>query len=231
MKTITTSRLNSAVSALCPEIWSNISSTNQFEFTEKLLWEELVCCILSSQVKFETSQLFTKSLKKKGLLNPKLDCDKFETKVKGVLTTPVKMNKKQIKYRFPNIKAKQINMAKENIYGMGITIKNIFNEYTDPENLRSHLVSLIPGLGMKQASMYLRNTANSYNLAVIDSHVLRYMNVIELVENIPSTINKSQYLNKEKLLSNHAKGFGYPVGCVDFAIWIVMRVAQKDRWL
>lgn len=231
MRAVCTEQLDSAIGALCPEIWGNMQSISETDHSESKLWEELVCCILSSQVKFELSQAVTRNIKRNGLLDLKVFDSSYEDRLGEILRSPVMIDNRAVKYRFPNTKAKQITVARDNIYGSGISLRKILGEYSDPSELRIALVNLVPGLGMKQASMYLRNVSNSFELAVIDVHVLRYMNVLNLVKKIPSTISKTQYLVKENMLTKYAEKFGYPVGCVDYAIWIVMRVARKDGYL
>lgn len=231
MRTICAEQLDSTIGALCPDIWSNIQLASEVEPTEEKLWEELVCCILSSQVKFELSHAVTQTLKSKGLLGIGPTDYFYENRLRDFLRAPVLVEGRSIKYRFPNSKANQITTARENIYGSGGSLQDLLDEYSDPLELRNVLVKSVPGLGMKQASMYLRNVSNTYELAVIDSHVLNYMNVMDLVEEIPSTMSKSQYLNNESLLTKYATKFSYPVGCVDYAIWIVMRVARKGGYL
>ena len=231
MNAICTEQLDSAIGALCPEIWSNMQSVSETEHSEEKLWEELVCCVLSSQVKFELSQAVTQNLKRNGLLDLEVLDYSYEDQLGEVLRSPVIVDGHSIKYRFPNSKAKQIATARQNIYGNGMSLREILYKYSESSELRATLVKLVPGLGMKQASMYLRNVSNSFELAVIDSHVLKYMNVMDLVEKVPSTISKAQYLVKENKLTKYAEKFDYPVGCVDYAIWIVMRVARKDGYL
>ncbi len=231
MNTVSTEQLDSTISVLCPEIWGNIQPILENEHSEEKLWEELVCCVLSSQVRFELSQAVTQNLKRNGFLDlGRLDCS-FENRLGECLRSPVMVEGRSIKYRFPNIKAKQIAAARINIYESGLTLRKIQKKYREPSELRTVLVDLVPGLGMKQASMYLRNVSNSLELAVIDSHVLKYMNIINLIKKVPSSISKIHYLAKENILTTYTKKFGYPVGCVDYAIWIVMRVAQKDGYL
>lgn len=231
MNVICTEQLDSAIGALCPEIWSNMQSVSEPEHSEEKLWEELVCCVLSSQVKFELSQAVTQNLRRNGLLDLEVLDYLYEDQLGEVLRSPVIVDGHSIKYRFPNSKAKQIATARQNIYGNGMSLREILYKYSESSELRATLVKLVPGLGMKQASMYLRNVSNSFELAVIDSHVLKYMNVMDLVEKVPSTISKAQYLVKENKLTKYAEKFDYPVGCVDYAIWIVMRVARKDGYL
>lgn len=231
MNAICTEQLDSTIGALCPEIWGNMRSASVTKYPEEILWEELVCCVLSSQVKFELSQAVTQNLKRNGLLDIKAIDYSYEDRLGELLRSPIMIDDRPIKYRFPNIKTKQIAAARKNIYGCNISLRGILDKYSDPSDLRTALVKLVPGLGMKQASMYLRNVSNSFELAVIDSHVLNYMNVVNLLKNVPTTISTTQYLVKENMLTKYAEKFGYPVGCVDYAIWIVMRVARKDGYL
>ena len=231
MNSICIEQIDSTIGVLCSEIWGNIQTISKNEHSEEKLWEELICCVLSSQVKFELSQAVTQSLKQNGFLDLKaFDC-LYEDRLGEFLRSPVMVDGRYIKYRFPNIKAKQIAAARRNIYGCGISLQEMLDKYSEPSELLAALVKLVPGLGMKQASMYLRNVSNSFELAIIDSHVLKYMDLMNLVKKIPSTISKAQYLLKEIMLTKHSEKFGYPVGCVDYAIWIVMRVVSKDKYL
>ncbi|MFK5947688.1 MAG: hypothetical protein QM500_02820 [Methylococcales bacterium] len=231
MNSICVEKLDSAISALCPEIWGNMQSVSDVDHSEETLWEELVCCVLSSQVKFELSQAVTQNLKHNGFLKLETLDSSYEERLGVLLRSPVMVDGRLIKYRFPNVKAKQITAARKNIYGNGGSLREMRSKYSETTELRTALVDLVPGLGMKQASMYLRNVSNSFELAVIDSHILKYMNILNLIRKVPSTISKAQYLAKENMLTKHTEKFGYPVGCVDYAIWIVMRVASKDGHL
>lgn len=229
MNTLFLNNLNSAINILCPDIWQNMQDRVKLKLSENELWEELVCCILSSQVKYEVSTAFTKKLKKSYLLNYKIINQSYENTIRKALGSPINADGHTVKYRFPNIKARQIVNAWNNIYGSGTTLTRMLKKYTDPSTIRLALINLVPGLGMKQASMYLRNISYSFDLAVIDSHVLKYMVLMKMLNIIPKNINRSQYLMKEIKLIEHANLFGYPVGCVDLAIWVVMRVISKDK--
>ena len=69
MNVVSPKQIDSAIGALCPEIWDNMQSVSEIEVSEEKLWEELVRCVLSSQVKYELSQAVTKELKYKGFLD------------------------------------------------------------------------------------------------------------------------------------------------------------------
>ena len=68
-------------------------------------------------------------------------------------------------------------------------------------------------------------------MAVLDRHVLDYMQIIGLLEgerNIPATLRI--YQTTEMALRCHARELGYHVGILDWAIWIVMRVAKSKNF-
>ncbi|GLS17013.1 hypothetical protein GCM10007874_00280 [Labrys miyagiensis] len=96
--------------------------------------------------------------------------------------------------------------------------------------MRDWLVEMAPGFGPKQASMFLRNTGVSYDLAILDRHVLDYMRLIGLrtAQSKPLTTMK-RYRCDELSMCDHARALGFPVGILDWAIWIVMRVANKQE--
>jgi len=104
MNTICAEQLDSTIRALCPEIWGNMQSISEIEHSEEKLWEELVCCILSSQVKFELSQAVTQHLKLNNFLSLDVLDDSYEERLREFLRSPVTMDGRSIKYRFPKYK-------------------------------------------------------------------------------------------------------------------------------
>ncbi len=78
--------------------------------------------------------------------------------------------------------------------------------------------------------MFLRNTGFSYDLAVLDRHVLGYMAALGIGKETGRFISGlPQYRRQEAFLKSYADRLGSPVGLLDWAIWIVMRVAQSPN--
>ncbi len=74
----------------------------------------------------------------------------------------------------------------------------------------------------------LRNVGLSYDLAILDTHVLNFMEIKELLSNPKrhlGTIRK--YENAEQILIKYAKEVGFRVGCLDLAIWVTMKAARE----
>jgi len=94
--------------------------------------------------------------------------------------------------------------------------------------MRQSLVTEISGVGPKQASMFLRNTGKSYDLAILDTHVLRFMdmqNLLSINQRNISTV--TAYERTERVFVDYADRLGYPVGYLDWAIWATMRAAKE----
>lgn len=83
-------------------------------------------------------------------------------------------------------------------------IKQInFNE-KNPFVLRDQLVRNIKGLGMKEASHFLRNLGYE-NFAILDTHVLKTLKENGIIKEIPRTLTRNKYLETEKILEKIAK--------------------------
>lgn len=73
---------------------------------------------------------------------------------------------KRLKYRFPNKRAQYIRLAQDKCRLLS-KVKTM-----DSRKAREFLVHNIKGLGMKEASHFLRNTGRK-DVAIIDRHILR----------------------------------------------------------
>jgi N-glycosylase/DNA lyase len=89
-------------------------------------------------------------------------------------------------------------------------------------------VGLRCGMGPKQTSLFLRNVGWSWDVAILDVHVLSYMRLSRLAsENSVATL--TAYERLEDRLRAYALGRGEPLGRLDFAVWVVMRAASKEK--
>ena len=147
----------------------------------------------------------------------------------SILSGTFYLDGRLIRYRFPNTKSSQIARTWATIRERSQTLVGLLTEFEgDVTALREWMVNHAPGLGPKQASMFLRNAGLTLDLAVLDRHVLHYMEIVELLEKgdcRASTLRA--YQAAESVLQHHADGLGYRVGLLDWAIWIVMRVAKS----
>ncbi len=84
------------------------------------------------------------------------------------------------------------------------------------ENKRDFLAKNIKGIGLKEASHFLRNTGN-LNYAIIDKHVFNVAKENNLIK--AQKINPKVYLETEKKLEELAKKLGLSLGELDLYLW------------
>jgi N-glycosylase/DNA lyase len=130
------------------------------------------------------------------------------------------------RYRFFRARTRQLTWAREALAKFPLVTRLANNKI--PRHLRQNLVADIPGLGPKQASMFLRNIGMSYDLAILDTHVLRFMDMQDLLPMDQTRIGTlSGYERAERVVVNYADILGYPVGYLDWAIWATMKAARE----
>ena len=167
----------------------------QLNKANNLEWfNELCFCILTANSKALTAINIQKEMNKDGFLK------KTQTQITDII--------RKHGHRFCNTKAKYIVAARK-----FINIKDILANL-DTKAARELLVKNIKGLGYKESSHFLRNVGY-HDVAIIDRHILRFLYQEKLIDEIPKTITKKQYLDFENILSK----FEIPSDELDLIIW------------
>ena len=120
---------------------------------------------------------------------------------------------KEVKYRFPNMRAKYIVKSRERKAEVFAKIKNEKNT----RELREFLVENIYGFGMKEASHFLRNIG-ILDFAVLDFHIIDVLQKYKIIEK-PKTIRKKKYMEIEEKLERISKKCEISQGELDFYLW------------
>lgn len=208
------------------------------KFAENELFYELVACILGSRVRYETAKECVKRLKDEGLLNRDyllrnsiLAERRIFKELKKSIYPPF-TNGTGVSYPYSRSKAKFIVQTSYEIYyNQATTLKTLLKNCIDEFEARDLLVEICMGIGPKQASLFLRNIYYTENLAILDTHVIQYMEMQGLHQGIKKSITKNQYINYEKKLSAYADSLNKSLAKLDVAIWVVMRVVQREfKW-
>ena len=230
-------RIEEAVLKICDFIDSQEKKVKHWkEYSEKDLWFELVSCILGSRVRYEVAKACAMHLRKAGLLDiNKLlrHPEKIENKIRKELNRPIYppfSRGNGSKYRYPVSRARYIVNAGIQIYKKdNSTIKDILKRCHDGLQAREVLMEKCPGIGPKQASLFLRNIGFCDSLAILDSHVLRYMELLKLRKRFGDIISKKhgRYFMDENILKIYAANKRKSLATLDMGIWIVMRLIQK----
>ena len=134
----------------------------------------------------------------------------------GFITWPeerLRMALKSLGHRFPNARARYIVEARRHIRGLKERILNQPSEHA----ARIMLVRDVRGLGMKEASHFLRNVGFD-NLAIIDFHILNLLERYGLIVR-PKTLTRRRYLAIEALMRSLAEELGLTLSRLDLYLW------------
>ncbi|MCY0873478.1 MAG: N-glycosylase/DNA lyase [Acidianus infernus] len=166
---------------------------------EDVWFRELVLCILTSNSSFISAYIALNNLYDKLF---SLD----EDGISKIL--------KNSGYRFYNLKAKYLFNVRK-YYGMlKAWIYPIANK--DEYEAREELLQ-IDGIGMKEASHFLRNVGY-FDLAILDRHILKFLSSYYFSYN-KKYLQKKDYIYIESVLKSISISLNLPVGLLDLFIW------------
>jgi N-glycosylase/DNA lyase len=148
--------------------------------------------------------------------------------LRSILTTP--LSAALGRYRFPRAKARQVARTYCRFRDQQLKLRTMVSLEIPSDSLRNCLTSVVDGLGPKQASMFLRDIGRADDLAIIDRHVLAYMKVVGLVSrHHTDSLTRKSYLDLEEELRRYAEFLNLPLGVLDRAIWVVVRIAKREQ--
>ncbi|MFH1552975.1 MAG: N-glycosylase/DNA lyase [Candidatus Omnitrophota bacterium] len=121
--------------------------------------------------------------------------------------------------RFPNNKARYIVKARKLFSaGRGFRVKKRIDTEDIPR-ARQWLAQNVTGIGLKEASHFLRNVGFGKDLAILDVHILRNMVKHRLIKNIPKNMTEKRYLFLEGKLREFSKKVNIPMDELDLLFW------------
>ncbi|MCP8309162.1 MAG: N-glycosylase/DNA lyase [archaeon] len=122
--------------------------------------------------------------------------------------------------RFGDNKAKYIVKARRFFTEDGnLRIKEKILSFDDLFKLREWLVEKILGIGMKEASHFLRNIGLSKDLAILDRHILKNLKEYGVIKEIPKSITKKVYIDIENKMREFSKRIKIPMDELDLLLW------------
>lgn len=222
--------LRSAVAELCIEVVQRVRQASS-ERSEQSLWQELSTCLLSSQVPYDLAVAASDAIAEAGFWQRSLSVSLDDAEeLAAILSRPFELQGRSRHYRFPRLRARQLVATRQVVTETAGGLKPLLRSFVDGESARHWFISHAPGIGPKQASMFLRDVGVTDDLAILDRHVIRYMREVGLWSGRSETISGLKaYRAHETVLRGHARELGHPVGILDWAIWIVMRVAGSRQ--
>lgn len=127
---------------------------------------------------------------------------------------------RQNKIRFHNKKAEKLILWRK----MGESKINAMLKIPSEEEKRDFLIKEVKGIGLKEASHFLRNIGMGKDLAILDRHILRFMQENAL---LPASADFAQvsknYKNWEKIFISFAHSQNWSAQEADFAIWALIK--------
>lgn len=174
--------------------------------SDEQLFEELCFAILAIQSSARSSDVAVRALAEDNLL----------------WTAPSEEMARFLRHRtrFHNHKAAYIVRARERFFPGGPPmLRATLDRFPDPEEARAWLVAEVDGLGLKEASHFLRNIGRGEDLAILDRHILRNLVRHRVIGRIPVSLTPKRYLAIETRLRTFAKTVGFSVGVLDLLWW------------
>ncbi len=170
----------------------------------KAIFAELAFCLCTPQSNALQCDAAVQSLNQKNLMQLS------DTQIAAILSKKV---------RFHNNKAGYIALAREQLMpninekltGLGIE--------SNPVSARNWLAENVKGLGMKEASHFLRNIGFGEQLAILDRHIVRNLLRYGAISEMPKNLSKKNYLLIEEKMLAFSKRIGIPLAELDLLFW------------
>ena len=105
-----------------------------------------------------------------------------------------------------------------------IWLHSVLEDSSSEQKARLVLISNISGFGLKEASHFLRNIGYSNRLAIIDTHVISFLEEINALKTSQlKTLTPKMYMELEDTLQQICKEWGLLLSVFDMAVWRYMR--------
>jgi len=118
-----------------------------------------------------------------------------------------------LRYRFPNVRANYIVEARKHANFLKDTLKG----FSSSVDARLWLAKNVKGLGMKEASHFLRNIGYT-DVAIIDFHIVDFLVDYGVLER-PKTITPKRYVEIEEKLKRIGDRAGMDMAELDLYMW------------
>ena len=84
---------------------------------------------------------------------------------------------------------------------------------------REWFVDNVKGIGLKEASHFLRNIGLGEDLAILDRHILKNLALLGVIEEVPASLSRRLYLEIEDRMRKFAENIKIPMSHLDLLLW------------
>jgi N-glycosylase/DNA lyase len=176
-----------------------------FEESDERIFTELAFCLCTPQSKATSCWNAIISLANKNLLR-----EGSEEQIKPFLNT-VRFGEKKAGYI--------INARNFFTKDSKLQIKEKMKSFSNSQEARNWLVENVKGLGMKEASHFLRNIGIGNDLAILDSHILKNLEKYGVIKEIPKNLTAKKYLEIEAGMKKFSVFIGINFDELDLLLW------------
>ena len=106
-------------------------------------------------------------------------------------------------------------MTKDNV----LSPKKILLSFNSSFEMRKWIVENVEGMGMKEASHFIRNIGLGQELAILDRHILRILKKLCIIDEIPKTLTMKKYIDIENSMREYAKYINVDMDKLDLILW------------
>ena len=175
------------------------------EGNDEEIFAELAFCLFTPQSKAKSCWEAILSIKDQDLL------------LKG---TPDEIKRRLHCVRFHNKKARYLVEARRLFLKSGsISVQPLLKGFAGIYETRDWLVKNIKGIGYKEASHFLRNIGLGEKIAILDRHILRNLDLLDVIAMIPGSLGRARYLQIEKRMSDFSEHINIPLSHLDLLLW------------
>ncbi|HOK67558.1 MAG TPA: hypothetical protein PK054_12225 [Anaerohalosphaeraceae bacterium] len=231
--------INETIAAVCQEIAKTSKKKMDWHSLSEVDYvREATICICSSQMRFEIAEAAgnrvaqMESLKQRNFYSSITTLQEMEKIFDNPFDVNINGKARNIRPRFKNRYFFYLSQTFQAFASNNLSFSTILSSATTSKNARYALTRNVVGFGPKQASLFLRRIGFSNDLAILDTHILDYLQIARNIRPKLSMLsNLCVYEKIENEFANIASEFNHIVGTVDLAVWITMRVAKKEMAL
>ena len=176
-----------------------------WEGTEQEVFAEMAFCILTPQSKAKNAWKAITNIVENGLLYE----GKAEEIVEFLNIVRFKNNKSKYLVEFRKLMTRDGKLQP----------KKILSEIGDTFEKRKWILKNVKGMGLKEANHVLRNLGFGENIAILDRHILRNLEALNVIDEIPKTITEKKYYEIEEKMREYSDFSKIRMDELDLVLW------------
>ena len=176
-----------------------------WESTEQEVFAEMAFCILTPQSKAKNAWKAITNIVENGLLYE----GKAEEIVEFLNIVRFKNNKSKYLVEFRKLMTRDGKLQP----------KKILSEIGDTFEKRKWILKNVKGMGLKEANHVLRNLGFGENIAILDRHILRNLEALNVIDEIPKTITEKKYYEIEEKMREYSDFSKIRMDELDLVLW------------